>query len=72
MSSVLNDNVKKKAQPNSSEGGVIIDDTGDVYETSESRRQIGLVSAIFLYDIPTWNTAVTATDTFYHPGSSIV
>lgn len=31
---------------------VLIDDDNDSYHTSESRKQIGLVSAIFLYALP--------------------
>jgi hypothetical protein len=38
--------LEKKGVPKDSETGG--DHVGDVYETSESRRQIGLVSAIFL------------------------
>ncbi|KAF2105051.1 high affinity methionine permease [Rhizodiscina lignyota] len=41
------DNKRPKAS-DGPPGGVIVDNTGDVYETSESRRQIGLSSAIFL------------------------
>jgi hypothetical protein len=40
---------EKSNSPVAKDSSDILDPDGNVYETSDSRRQIGLVSAIFLY-----------------------
>jgi hypothetical protein len=68
MSSLLVNNGVAKGRPNSTTE----EDVGDEYETSESRRQIGLVSAIFLYGIFATRLGVNTTDQYFHPGFSTV
>jgi hypothetical protein len=50
MATTYNDShgAEKGRPSDAHDSSVIIDHSGDVYETSDSRRQLGLWSAIFL------------------------